>query len=61
MCGRSCCKDCSEKRNIDWNSAAMQHKNKIDNDDLASSQIEVQGKIELTRICEYCEVKLDNP
>ena len=34
MCGRSCCKDCCEKRNIDWNSSAMKDKSKLDESDL---------------------------
>jgi hypothetical protein len=57
MCGRSCCKDCSLKRVVD---VALLLKNPQGEEELNSSIIS-SPEGALTRICEYCEVKLDNP
>ena len=64
MCGRTCCNDCSDKRAVDWN----QHgEPQVDEDgvditvDQAAEQQPGEPCIEVTRVCEYCEVKLDNP
>ena len=66
MCGRTCCNDCSDKRAIDWNNIntngfSVDNEGKIDlTVDISKEEQEKEAFIDVSRICEYCEVKLDN-
>lgn len=65
MCGRTCCNDCSDKRAVDWNQHGEpkvdEHGVDITVDQAEEEQQPGEACIEVTRVCEYCEVKLDNP
>jgi len=59
MCGRTCCKDCSAKRIID--SSTNKNFVPVNEDQSLDSSIIQSADGVITRICEFCEVKLDNP
>jgi len=53
-CGRTCCKDCSVKRLLPVDQISEEK-------DLGASTHSLMEDMRETRICEYCEVQLDNP
>lgn len=65
LCGRTCCKDCSGKRTVDVAIIQQLSNKPVMEEDLDASVISAgegaQDGAVRTRICEYCEVKLDNP